>query len=61
MAFIEGIVFGKEEVSAATGIPMEGFFDSFDIIVKAMASATIATTREVLAETYVLLLGPIFA
>ena len=32
-----------------TDTPMEGFFDGVDIIAKAMASATTATTREVFA------------
>ena len=37
----------KEEVSVASDTSMEGFFDSADVITEAMASATIAATREV--------------
>lgn len=59
--FCSGFVTGKEEVSAATDIPMEGFFDGADIIAEAMASAMVAATREVLAEALVPLSRPIFA
>lgn len=55
------MVLEKEEVSTATDIPMEGFFNGANIIAKAMAFATVATTREVLAESLVLLSGLVFA
>ena len=45
----KGNVSEEEKASAVTDTPMEGFFDGVDIIAKAMASATTATTREVFA------------
>ena len=59
--FCSGFVTEKEEVSAATDIPMEGFFDGADIIAEAMASTMVAATREVLVEALVPLSGPVFA
>lgn len=46
----EGNVFEGEKVSATTDTPMEGFFDSADIFLEAMASTPAAATREVSIE-----------
>ena len=61
MASTEGTVPKKKEVSAAIDFPMKGFFDGVDIITEAMAFATVAAIREVLAEALVPLLGLVFA
>ena len=47
VASIEGIVLEKEEISTAANVCMESFFDGADVIAEAMASATIATTKEI--------------
>lgn len=47
MASTEGTIPKEEEVLATTDIPMEGFFDHADVIAETMASATVATTKEV--------------
>lgn len=53
MASTEGTIPKEEEVPATTDIPMEGFFNHADVIVETMASATVATTKEVLAYALV--------
>ena len=47
-----------EEVSAAMGTPMEGFFDGADVVVEAMAPATPAATWGVPVETPILSTEP---
>lgn len=46
----EGNVIEKEEVFVASNASIEGFFDDVDVITEAMASATVATTREISVE-----------
>ena len=50
----------KEEVSTASDTSMEGFFNSANVITEAMASATVAITREVSVEGLVPQLEPVF-
>ena len=57
----EGNVFKGEKVSAIADTPMEGFFDSADIFVEAMASTPIAATREVSIEASISPTGPVLA
>ena len=50
-----------EEVSAAIGTPIEGFFDGADVVAQAMASAALVAAQGVLAKTPIpsIELGPV--
>ena len=47
MASTKGIVPEKEKSSVATDTRMKGFFDGVNVVTKAMASATVVSTKEI--------------
>ena len=59
VAFAKGTILEKEEISAVVDVHMESFFDDADVVVGAMASATVATNKEIPVEAPIPPSGPI--
>ena len=59
VAFAKGTVLEKEEISAITDVHMESFFDDADVVVGAMASTIVATTKEIPIKAPIPPLGPV--
>nr|POE69883.1 hypothetical protein CFP56_38091 [Quercus suber] len=53
VAFAKGTILEKEEISTAADVRMESFFDDADVVIEAMASTTVATTKEIPVEALV--------